>query len=57
MHNEELHNCTTYQIVLAARGSVVSLGTKLHAGRSRVRFPMRLLNFSIYLILPSAIWH
>jgi hypothetical protein len=26
------------------------------AGRSRVRFSMRLLDFSIYLILPTALW-
>jgi hypothetical protein len=28
----------------------------LKAGRSRVRFPMRSLNFLIDLILPSALW-
>jgi hypothetical protein len=28
----------------------------LQAGRSRVRFPVRLLDFSINLILPAAIW-
>jgi hypothetical protein len=28
----------------------------LQAGRSRVRFPMRSLDFSIYLILPAALW-
>jgi hypothetical protein len=32
-----------------ARGSVVGWGTMLQAGRSRVRFPMRSLDFSIYL--------
>jgi hypothetical protein len=30
-------------------------GTILQAGRSRVRFPMRSLNFSIDLILPAAL--
>jgi hypothetical protein len=28
----------------------------LRAGRSRVRFPMKVLDFSIYLILPAALW-
>jgi hypothetical protein len=28
----------------------------LQAGRSRVRFPMRSLDFSIVLILPAAPW-
>jgi hypothetical protein len=37
-----------------ARGSVVGWGTILQAGRSRVQFPMRLLDFSIHLILPAA---
>jgi hypothetical protein len=34
-----------------ARGSVVGWGTMLQAGRSRVPFPMRSLNISIYQIL------
>jgi hypothetical protein len=38
-----------------ARGSVVGRGTMLQAGRSRVWFPMRALDFSIDLILPAAI--
>jgi hypothetical protein len=28
----------------------------LQAGRSRVRFPMRLLKVSVHLILPAALW-
>jgi hypothetical protein len=38
------------------RGWVVGWGTTLQAGRSRVRFPMRLLDFSIDIILPAALW-
>jgi hypothetical protein len=37
-------------------GSVVGWGTMLQAGRSRVRFPMRSLEFLIDLILPAALW-
>jgi hypothetical protein len=39
-----------------ARSSVIVWGTMLQAGRSWVRFPLRSLNFSIYLILPAVIW-
>jgi hypothetical protein len=38
-----------------ARGSLVGGGTMLQAGRSRVRFRMRSLDFSIDLILPAAL--
>jgi hypothetical protein len=46
----------TVHIFTGARGSVVVWGTVLQAGRSRVRFPMRSLNFSIVPILPAALW-
>jgi hypothetical protein len=36
------------------RGSVVGSGTMLQAGKSRVRFAMMLLDYSINLILPAA---
>jgi hypothetical protein len=42
--------------LMVARGSAVGWGTMLQAGGSRVQFPMRLLNFSIYLILLAALW-
>jgi hypothetical protein len=41
----------TGAVKLWARGSVVGWGTMLQAGRSRVRFSMRSLPFSIDLIL------
>jgi hypothetical protein len=41
-------------VKMGARGSVVRWGTMLQAGRSRVRFPMKSLDFSVNLILPAA---
>jgi hypothetical protein len=38
------------------RGSVFGWGTMLQAGRSRVRFLMRLLDFSFDLILAATLW-
>jgi hypothetical protein len=43
-------------MIQGARGSIVGWGILLQAGRSRVQFPVRLLDFSIYLILPAALW-
>jgi hypothetical protein len=37
-------------------GSVDGSGTMLQAGRSRVPFPMRSLDFSIDLIRPASLW-
>jgi hypothetical protein len=34
----------------------LSWGIMLQAGRSQDRVPMKLLDFSIYLILPAALW-
>jgi hypothetical protein len=39
-------------LLKGARGSIVGWDTILQAGRSRVRFQIRSLNFSIELILP-----
>jgi hypothetical protein len=38
------------------RGSAVGWDTMLQAGRSRFPFPMRSLDFSIDLILPTSLW-
>jgi hypothetical protein len=39
-----------------ARGSVICWDTMLQTGRSQVRFPMKLFEFLIVLILPVALW-
>jgi hypothetical protein len=41
---------------VGAHGSVVGSGIMLQARRSRVRFPVRSLDFTIDLILPAALW-
>jgi hypothetical protein len=43
-------------MTIGARGSVAGQGIMLQAGRSRVRIPMRSLDFSIDLILPATLW-
>jgi hypothetical protein len=42
-------------IIIGARSSVLGWGTTLQAGKLRIRFPMRSLDFSIELILPAAL--
>jgi hypothetical protein len=39
-----------------SRGSAFGWGTMLQAGKSRIRFPMRPLDFSIDVIIPAALW-
>ena len=41
---------------IAVNSGVISCGTALQAGRSRVRFPMVSLEFFIDIILPTAQW-
>ena len=45
-----------YIYIYILRGSAVGWGTVLQARRSRVRFPMVLLEFFIDIILPAALW-
>jgi hypothetical protein len=41
---------------MGERVIVVGSGIMLQAGRPRVPFPMRSLDFSVGLILPAALW-
>jgi hypothetical protein len=44
-------------MLTGARGSIVGGGTRrLQAERSWARFPVRPLDFSVYAILPTALW-
>jgi hypothetical protein len=45
------------QLLFNACGNVVGWSTMLQAGKSRVRFPMRSLDFSIDLIVAAALRH
>jgi hypothetical protein len=54
-HGENVITHVATPIIPGARGSVVGWGIMLQAGRSRVRFPMRSLDFSADLILPAAL--
>jgi hypothetical protein len=42
--------------LLGARGGAIGWGTALQVGRSRVRFPVVSLEFSIDTFLPAALW-
>jgi hypothetical protein len=48
--------CANFWMAHGARGCAVGWGTMLQAGRSRFRFPMRSLDFSIDQILPPALY-
>jgi hypothetical protein len=50
------HTFQIYSLRLGALGSIVGWGTTLQAGRSRVQFLMRSLDFSIDLILLATLW-
>jgi len=39
-----------------ARGGAVDSGTAVQAGRSRVRFPMVSMEFSLTPFFPAALW-
>jgi hypothetical protein len=41
--------------LLRAHGSVVGLGTLLQAGRSLIKFLIRSLEVSVYVILPTTL--
>jgi hypothetical protein len=45
-----------FLLLFRARGSGAGWGTMLQDGRSRVRFPMKSLDFSVDLILSVALW-
>jgi hypothetical protein len=47
---------TCLHTTVGARVIAVAMSTVLQAGNSRAQFPIKSLNFSIYLILPAALW-
>jgi hypothetical protein len=51
-------NCSPvlFRVYRVSGGSLVRWGTMLQAERSRVQFPMRLLDFFNLSILPAALW-
>jgi hypothetical protein len=52
----EVKNTWGYRSDLGACSCIVGWRTMLQAGRSRDRIVMRLLDFSVNLILPAALW-
>jgi hypothetical protein len=46
---------TSHDILLRPRGSLLGWGTMLQPGRSRDRFPVWSLDFSLYLIIQAAL--
>jgi hypothetical protein len=46
----------SYAIIPRAHGSVIGWGAMLQAVRSRVRLWISLLDFSVHLIFPAALW-
>jgi hypothetical protein len=55
-HKRVQHVMLLLRTRLGALGSVVDWGTVLQVRRSRVRFPIKSLDFSIDLILPAELW-
>ena len=48
--------CVCVCVCVWSRGGTVGSGTMLQPGRTRVRFPMLLLEFFIDILLPAALW-
>jgi hypothetical protein len=56
LNSEPYHSNPSVRSILMALTSKPVRGTMLQAGRSLVRFPMSVLDFSIDLIIPAALW-
>jgi hypothetical protein len=54
-NSKRFHENCSLSVYKGAHCSIVGWGTMLQARRSRVRIPIRSLNFSIDLILPAAL--